>query len=242
MISINNLSASYGRTKVLDTFCLNLDEGENYALIGPSGCGKSTLLKILSGIHKEFSGNICYNNQPFFSQKVSIGYVPQSFGLLDWKTVKENIFLPLKLNKSKSYNQSEATDIIQTLEVEDLMDRYPLQLSGGQRQRVALARAFIYKPDLLLMDEPFSSLDSFTSMRSQKLYLKLWEKYHITTLFITHNIFEATATCKHILLMDKQSGKVVEHIENHTLTDKDSIQQMQLASRILNLFEEKLTE
>lgn len=242
MISINNLSASYGKTKVLDNFCLNLDDGESYALIGPSGCGKSTLLKILSGIHKEYSGDIIYNNQPLFSQKISIGYVPQSYGLLDWKTVKENILLPIKLNKSKSYNKTEAEDIIETLEIEDLMDRYPIQLSGGQQQRVALARAFIYKPDLLLMDEPFSSLDSFTSMRSQKLYLELWRKYNITTLFITHNIFEATATCKHILLMDKQSGTIVEQIENNTLGETDNIQQMQLASHILNLFEERMTE
>ncbi len=94
MISINKLSTSYGKTKVLDNFCLNLDKGESYALIGPSGCGKSTLLKILCGIHKEFSGRITYNNQPFFSQKISIGYVPQNYGLLDWKTVKDNILLP----------------------------------------------------------------------------------------------------------------------------------------------------
>lgn len=242
MISISNLSSSYGKTKVLDNFCLHLNKGESYALIGPSGCGKSTLLKILSGIHKEFSGEITYQNQPFFSQKVTIGYVPQNYGLLDWKKVKDNILLPLKLNKSKSYNKSEADEIIQTLEIEDLMDRYPLQLSGGQRQRVALARAFIYKPDLLLMDEPFSSLDSFTSINSQKLFLKLWEKYNITTLFITHNIFEATATCKQILLMDKKSGKIIDQIANNSLFEKENTQQIQLASRILNLFEENITK
>lgn len=242
MVSINNLSASYGKTKVLDHFCLNLTRGESYALIGPSGCGKSTLLKILCGIHKEFSGEITYLNQPFFSQKITIGYVPQNYGLLDWKKVKDNILLPLKLNKSKDYNQNEASEILDTLGIADLMDRYPLQLSGGQRQRVALARAFIYKPDLLLMDEPFSSLDSFTSANSQKLFLKLWKKYNITTLFITHNIFEATTTCKQIVLMDKKSGNVINQIENNSLFEKDNTQKIQLASRIFNLFEENITK
>lgn len=242
MISINNLSSSYGKTKVLDNFCLNLHKGESYALIGPSGCGKSTLLKILSGIHKEFSGEITFQDQPYFSQKIAIGYVPQNYGLLDWKKVKDNILLPLKLNKSKSFNESEAHEIIHSLEIEDLMDRFPLQLSGGQRQRVALARAFISKPDLLLMDEPFSSLDSFTSVNSQKLFLKLWKKYNITTLFITHNIFEATATCKHIVLMNKKSGKIIEQIENNYLFEEDNTQQIQLASHLLNLFEENISK
>lgn len=238
MISIKNLSASYGKTKVLENFCLDMNRGESYALIGPSGCGKSTLLKILSGIHKEFTGDIFVGNRPIDKKTLKIGYVPQTYGLLDWKTVKENIFLPIKLNKTENYKSTEANEIIKTLEIDDLLDRYPLQLSGGQRQRVALARAFIYQPDLLLMDEPFSSLDSFTSARSQKLYLQLWRKYNITTLFITHNILEATGICEHILLMSKHSGKIIEEIENKSLDNNDRTQQMLLANHIIGLFEE----
>jgi len=238
VISIKNLSASYGKTKVLNDFCLGMEQGQSYALIGPSGCGKSTLLKILCGIHKQFTGSILYDGKPYFDQNIAIGYVPQAYGLLDWKTVKENIFLPAKLNKSKVTNIKEADEIIRTLEIEDLLHRYPLQLSGGQRQRVALARAFIYQPDLLLMDEPFSSLDSFTSARSQQLYLELWKKYNITTLFITHNIYEAVSVCKHILLMDKLSGSIIEQTENVSFGSTDKNEQTQLANKIMNLFEQ----
>lgn len=239
MISIKGLSAAYGKTKVLNNLSLNINKGESYALIGPSGCGKSTLLKILCGIHKDFTGEISIDGTPFFDKKIGIGYVPQSYGLLDWKTVKDNIYLPLRLNKSHSHIDRDKSDqIIKTLEIDNLLDRYPLQLSGGQRQRVALARAFIYQPDLLLMDEPFSSLDSFTSAQSQDLYLQLWKKHNITTLFITHNIQEAVKTCKHILLMNKMSGKIIRQIENNTIEERDIAKQIQLSNSIINIFEQ----
>lgn len=238
LISVQNISASYGQTKVLKGLCLSLIQGESYALIGPSGSGKSTLLKVLCGIHKEFTGDILYNNHSFFDQNISIGYVPQTFGLLDWKTVKDNIYLPLKLNREKKVSEDSICDIINTLEINDLLNRYPLELSGGQRQRVALARAFAYRPELLLMDEPFSSLDSFTSARSQKLYLKLSQKYNITTLFITHNIFEAVATSQRILLMDKSSGKIQDEIKNISFNSDNKQEQLEVTSNIMNLFEQ----
>ena len=238
MISINHLFANYGKTEVLNDFSLNLVQGKSYALIGPSGCGKSTLMKILCGIHKDFKGEILYNETSFFKEKVSIGYVPQNFGLLDWKTVKENIYIPLKLNNNDNNNKTDQQEIIHTLEIENLLNRYPLELSGGQRQRVALARAFISQPDVLLMDEPFSSLDSFTSARSQKLYLQLWKKFNITTLFITHNVLEATSICKHILMMDKHSGKIMAQIENTAFESNDYAEKVNMSSRVMKLFED----
>lgn len=237
MITIKDLSASYGQTRVLNNLSLNLIQGESYALIGPSGSGKSTLLKILCGIHKEFTGSVFYEGEPFFDQNIKIGYVPQTFGLLDWKTVRENIYLPLILNNEKTVSNDSISDIIDTLEIADLLDRYPLQVSGGQRQRVALARAFAYRPELLLMDEPFSSLDSFTSARSQELYVKLSLKYNITTLFITHNIFEAVATSQHILLMDKHSGRIQDTIENTAFNKANKQLQLDVTSDIMTLFE-----
>lgn len=236
MISIHNLSAGYGKTNVLTGFSLDITNGESYALIGPSGCGKSTLVKILCGIHKEFTGEIIYNRKPFLEQKLSIGYVPQTYGLLDWKTVSDNVFLPLKLDPSRAYNPKEAQEIIEILEIQDLLKRYPLQLSGGQRQRVALARAFIAQPNLLLMDEPFSSLDSFTSARSQELFLRLWHKHNITTLVITHNILEAVNIGKHILLMDKTPGRVIGQMENHSFEVEDKLAKLQQAEKIMDAF------
>lgn len=237
MISIQNLSASYDSTSVLEGFNLNLKTGESYALIGPSGCGKSTLLKILAGIHKEYSGQILYNSKNIFSHPIKIGYVPQTFGLLDWKTVRENICLPLMIAGTAKISTEDFNEIVLSLDIEDLLLRYPQQLSGGQRQRVALARTFLSKPDLMLMDEPFSSLDSFTSLRSQELCLKLLRKNNITTLFITHNIHEAINICKHILLMGKNTRNIEKYIENTTIDTTDRIEKLKLANEVLELFE-----
>lgn len=214
MLSIENLEVKYGNTEVLSDFSLIINNGEIYSLIGPSGCGKSTLLKVLCGILKGYKGKITFNNKGFSSKDIAIGYVPQHYGLLEWKTVKENIFLPFKLNKDKALNQQEVDEIIRSLEIEDLLNRYPSQLSGGQKQRVALARAFVSQPDILLMDEPFSSLDTFTSEVSQRLFLHLWKKYKVTTLFITHNIHEAVSIGEHIVIMSKAPGKIIHKVDN----------------------------
>lgn len=213
MLSIKDLNAGYGTLNVLNDFSLDIREGEIYSLIGPSGCGKSTLLKVLCGI-QPYAGTITYRGKEFNTKEISIGYVPQQYGLLDWKTVEQNILLPFLLHKDKKKQDSEIQDIIQSLEIEDMMNRYPSQLSGGQKQRVALARAFVSQPQLLLMDEPFSSLDTFTSEASQQLFLRLWDKYKVTTLFITHNIHEAVSIGKHIVLMGKSNGKIIDEIDN----------------------------
>lgn len=237
MISIQNLSAYYGKTEVLTDFNMDIQLGESYALIGPSGCGKSTLIKILCGIHKQYSGKLLYEGRDLATQSIKIGYVPQTFGLLDWKTVRENIYLPLKIRKGDTINHEDIDEIIHVLGIEQLLNRYPLQLSGGQRQRVALARAFIFNPDLLLMDEPFSSLDSFTSARSQELYLQLWKKHKTTTLFITHNMHEAIKISKRILLMGKSSGIILDQIDNKAFESDDNLEQLNLINQIRQTFE-----
>lgn len=214
MLSIKNLTVKYGSSEVLKNFSLNLENGEIYSLIGPSGSGKSTLLKVISGIKKDFSGEIFYNGKTIKKQSLSIGYVPQNYGLLDWKTAKNNILLPFKINNKEKLQTDDYETIISSLEIRNFLDKYPSELSGGEKQRVALARAFIMKPDLLLMDEPFSALDSFTSDISQKLFLSLWDKYKVTTLFITHNINEAISLGKHILVMNKTSKKIDNEFDN----------------------------
>lgn len=214
MLSIQNLEVKYGNTVALSDFSLTIKRGEIYSLIGPSGCGKSTLLKVLCGIIKDYEGDIAFNDKVFSPKDVAIGYVPQQYGLLEWKTIRDNIFLSYKLNPDKTLKEPEVSAIISSLEIDDLQSRYPSQLSGGQKQRVALARAFISQPDILLMDEPFSSLDTFTSEASQRLFLRLWEKYKVTTLFITHNIHEAVSIGEHIIVMSKSPGKIIHQVEN----------------------------
>lgn len=235
MISINNLSVKYGQSLVLNNFSLSMNKGEIYALIGPSGCGKSTLLKTLCGILKKDSGEITYSS----GQNIAIGYVPQLYGLLEWKTVEDNIFLPLRL-KNQKLKTAEQKSILDELEITNLLKRYPKELSGGQRQRVALARSFISQPHLLLMDEPFSALDAFTSLASQKLFLRLWSKYKVTTLFITHNIHEAATLGQHVLLMGKSSGEIIETIKN-PLPHSDE-NEFELVSKIKQAFEKNIVE
>ena len=247
MIEIRNLTAGYGKTPVLRDLSLSLDEGKIYALIGPSGCGKSTLLKVLCGIRPYEGGEILIGGQPWRNSNATVGYVPQNYGLLDWKTVGQNIFLPLELagkkvsGKAMSGKGADALpkgawEIIESLGLGELLHRYPAEISGGQKQRTALARAFVSRPQILLMDEPFSALDAFTSVTSQRLFLSIWERFRVTTLFITHNTHEAAAVGQHVLLMDKHSRTIVGHLENTAFGREDEAASLGMALAISKQF------
>lgn len=215
-VSIQHLSVTYsgknGTVKALQDFSLQLAENDIYAVVGPSGSGKSTLLHVLAGIRTGYSGEILINGKHPDPKQQSIGLVPQNYGLLPWKRVKENIFLPEKLHKSIS-DEAHVKEIINALDLNALLQRYPHELSGGQQQRVALARSFIQKPDLLLMDEPFSALDALTAERSRKLFTDVWKKHPVTTLFITHSIDEAVSIGHRVVLLSPSPGRVT-HILN----------------------------
>jgi NitT/TauT family transport system ATP-binding protein len=211
-LSIKDLSVRYGETNVLHNFNLSVEEGNIYCMIGPSGCGKSTLLKAICGIIKPEGGEIRLKGQTICPATHSLGYIPQQFGLLDWLTVKSNLFLGKKIRKTPSFPEED--HIIEQLEIRPLLNRYPRELSGGQQQRVALARAWLLRPELLLMDEPFSSLDTFTAERSLELFLQLWKDRRTTVLFITHNLREAVRVGKYIIMLSKQPANVLEIIEN----------------------------
>ena len=211
-LSIHHLNVSYGETAVLRHFNLSVEKGSIYCLLGASGCGKSTLLKTICGIVKPSGGEILLKNEPVNPAKHSLGYIPQQYGLLDWLTVEANLFLGKKIRKRQTSEQEQY--ILEQLEIRPLLKRYPKELSGGQQQRVALARAWIICPDLLLMDEPFSSLDTFTAERSRELFLHLWKQQKTTTLFVTHNLREAAHIGKYLVLLPKQTAGSPEIVEN----------------------------
>ena len=213
-LSVQNLTVHIGKTMVLNNLSFHLNVGEILAVVGPSGCGKSTLLNVLSGIIKHYDGKIDFRNVPLQPSAIRCGYVPQNLGLLPWKKVEENIFLPHNINPRNTIDRHEAQKIIAELDISDLMHRYPSQLSGGQKQRVALARVFVAQPDLLLMDEPFSALDTLTAETSRKLFLDLWKKHRATTILTTHNLSEAVGLGKYILLLRKLPATVCHWIEN----------------------------
>ncbi|PKM94806.1 MAG: nitrate/sulfonate/bicarbonate ABC transporter ATP-binding protein [Firmicutes bacterium HGW-Firmicutes-1] len=220
MLEIDQLKVAYTsnhqRVNALGPMTINLEKGEIYAIIGPSGCGKSTLLHVLGGIIHDFDGQVQLNGERLEANKCTIGFIPQNFGLLPWKNVEKNCRLSLKI-KGVAMDQQvkERVDsIMHRLDIHTLKHRYPNELSGGQRQRVAIARAFIMNPDLLLMDEPFSALDSLTREEAGELFIDVWNQYKVTTVFVTHSIEEAIFIGKKIIIMSHCPGTIVEVIDN----------------------------
>ena len=224
MLLMDHVSISY-RTKkeivpVIQNLSLQIEQGEALAILGPSGCGKSTLVNTLAGTLSPESGRIDYikgnDRQPLNPKVHKIGMIPQNCGLLPWKTVQGNCLMPLKIRHEAitGERKREIEKIYQSLDVAGLLERYPKQISGGQVQRVALARAFILRPDLLLMDEPFSALDAITRDEARKLFLRVWEQNRPTTVLVTHSIEEALYLGNQVVVMGAHSGTIEYQMRN----------------------------
>ncbi len=169
---------------ILKDFRLELKRGERLAIIGPSGCGKSTLLKILAGLHPGYQGTVA------LPPHTRTAFMPQKHCLLPWKTVYQNL-VALDRLENKQIDASKAVALLADLGLKGLEKAYPDRLSGGQYQRVALGQAVFNEPELLLMDEPFSNLDVQTKREVQDVFLRIWNKVGMTTIFVTHNLEEA---------------------------------------------------
>lgn len=199
----------------LDKINLTINAGDTYAIIGPSGCGKSTLLKVLAGIERKYEGRVAINGELVTPSKQRIGFIPQNYDLMEWKTAYDNAVLGIKIKDGKSsISETSVSLLLKQLGVDNLAARYPHELSGGQRQRFAIARSFLLKPDLLLMDEPFSALDALTREEIQDVFLNIWQEKKVTTLLVTHNVEEAVYLGKKIILISKSPGKVIKVIDN----------------------------
>lgn len=224
MLLIKNVSISYKTKKamipVIDNLSQQIPTGEIVVILGPSGCGKSTLLNAMTGTILPQSGSIEYrknNVKQTLNAKIhKIGIIPQNCGLLPWKTVGENCLLLLKIRKEDITEEVKqaSNKIYEALDIAELLDKYPKQLSGGQVQRAALARAFILKPDLLLMDEPFSALDEITRDEARELFLKIWKQNKPTTILVTHSIQEALYLGNTILVMGTHLGDIRYQMNN----------------------------
>jgi NitT/TauT family transport system ATP-binding protein len=225
VIDINSLSVLYQRKNqsvtALDNISIHIGRGEIYTFIGPSGCGKSTLLHVLSGIIREYSGTALIDGAPVDPKKQRIGLVLQNYGLLPWKTVLKNCLLGVKIKDRAALFDGYADFITKELGINLLLDRYPGEISGGQKQRVAIARAFILRPDLLLMDEPFSALDAITREEMQELFLNIWKSNQVTTVFITHSVDEALYLGSKIVVFSKAPGRILDIIKNPCFMSED---------------------
>ena len=217
MIAIKDLTVKY-QTKneeilALDRLNINIDRGDIYTFIGPSGCGKSTFLYVLSGILQDYSGSVLIDGQIINPKSQRIGLILQNYGLLPWKTVYQNAMLGVKI-KNQPPVEEYSNCIFRKLGIDNLLNRYPKELSGGQQQREALARAFILKPDLLLMDEPFSALDAISREEMQELFLNIWKENNVTTIFITHSVDEALYLGRKIIVFSPSPGRILKVIDN----------------------------
>lgn len=218
MIAVKDLSVKYQRkneeTLALDNVNINIAQGDIYTFIGPSGCGKSTFLYVLSGILKDYKGTVLIDGNPIDPGSQRIGLILQNYGLLPWKTVYQNAMLGIKIKQGRPGLDEYSSYILHQLGIDNLLDRYPKELSGGQQQRVAIARAFILKPDLLLMDEPFSALDAISREEMQELFLKTWKGNNVTTIFITHSVDEALYLGSKIAVFSPSPGRILEVLDN----------------------------
>jgi len=198
---------------VLDEINFTVRRGEMICLLGRSGCGKSTLLKILAGFLFPSSGAVLINDKPVTGPGPDRCVVFQEDTLFPWLTVKENIAFGLKGQiKEKIAIRQEVEHFLSLVGLTEFGDFLPPEISGGMRQRVALARVLILKPKVLLMDEPFASLDAQTREEMQNLLLSLWGKLSHTVLFVTHDVNEAITLADRILLMKKGPGRIRDEI------------------------------
>lgn len=221
MIEINDLVVKYGNDTVLDHLNLQIDHNESVAIIGPSGCGKSTLLYALAGLINPQSGEIKINGKLLTGTRKETGVILQSYGLLPWKSVWDNAQLGLQLRKlDRAVIDKKVTKTLQQLQIEDQKNKYPVQLSGGQQQRVAIARALAIDPDLLLMDEPFSSLDAIVREQLQHVIGKLYQESKRSIVFVTHSIEEAVFLGQKIIIMQPKLGIIKQIIDNRHFGDE----------------------
>ena len=198
---------------ILSEVDLTVPEGEFLTILGPSGCGKSTLLRVIANLLEPLGGQITVlGGAPEAARRArKTGFVFQDATLLPWRTVLQNIRLPAVVGGRQSRNLSPAriTEILDTLGLSGLENRFPAQLSGGQRQRVAIARALVDEPQILLMDEPFGALDEITRDRLNDELLSLWRSTGKTILFVTHSIEEAVYLGQRIMVLGANPGRIL---------------------------------
>lgn len=237
MLEIKKLSVNYDKMAILSRIDLQVADGEICTIVGQSGCGKSTLLKAIVGLLPNYSGEILFNKVPISTKNHRIGYIPQNYGLLPWKTIEQNIALALKIKNIPPIKNGKLVvdEVLARIGLLAHKKKFPGELSGGQKQRVSIARAFVLKPDVLLMDEPFSALDSMTKEEMQQFFLDIWVGCSGSTLFITHDIEEAVFLGKKVVVM--LPGKDIKILES-PYTDRDSEGFVRLCSQIRQLMRE----
>ena len=193
----------------LDEVSFDLKENEFATLVGTSGCGKSTLLMVAAGLEEQTEGQVLVNGSPITGPGRDRGMVFQTYTLFPWLTVEQNVEFALRAEPlTRAKRREVAREQLALVGLERFARAYPAQLSGGMRQRVAIARALSYRPEILLMDEPFGALDAQTRQLMQELLTRIWEQHRLTVLFVTHDIDEAVFLSDRVLVMTNRPGRI----------------------------------
>lgn len=231
MIEVDTLTFAYpGGSPVFQDFRWTVEDGEAWAVLGPSGCGKTTLLYLLAGLRQPIDGEIRIAGEALSRPRPRTGLILQDFGLLPWATVRENVSLGQRIRSfygpdglhapadDASRQDAEARDRTEAwlarMGLSEVADQYPGKISGGQRQRAAIARTLALDPDLLLMDEPFASLDAPTREALQNLTIQLRSERHLTTILVTHAIEEAAVLGRRILVLGRPPTTHPQIVDN----------------------------
>ena len=215
-----------------------VERGEFVTLVGHSGCGKSTLLKILAGLAERSAGTVTIDGQDVDGPRRDVGIVFQKPLLLEWRRVLENVLLPVEIyGLDRRRYEGKADRLLQAAGLGAFLGKYPFELSGGMQQRVARCRALVSEPSLLLMDEPFGSLDALTRQKMGFELLRLWQEWKSTVLFVTHDIVESIMLADRVVVMSPRPGRVIDVVPVDLPRPRDILMQdtpafTRLASRI----------
>lgn len=212
-LNVENVSVSFGQSKIIEDVSIQLSKGEIVSLLGVSGAGKTTLFNVVSGLLYPDSGRVYLDDEDITGQAGRVSYMLQKDLLLPFKTVVDNVALPLIIKGEKKKRARKiASSYFAEFGLEGSQRKYPHQLSGGMRQRAALLRTYLFSSEIALLDEPFSALDTITKSGMHKWYLDVMERIKLSTLFITHDIDEAILLSDRIYIMTGKPGRISNEI------------------------------
>jgi len=213
-LQLNNVGKVFDQLEAIRSISLAVAKGEFVSLLGPSGCGKSTLLLMIAGLIAPTSGDVILGGSNVLRPRADVGVVFQTPILLPWRSVLDNVLLPIEfLNLPRKNFIERAYALLKMVKLEDFAGALPRQLSGGMRQRVSICRALINDPGTLLMDEPFSALDAFTRDEMSVDLLRIWQTYQKTIIFVTHSIREAVFLSDRIFVLGKRPATIIDEID-----------------------------
>jgi len=228
---------------VLENIQHRIENGRFVSIIGPSGCGKTTLLRIIAGLEKASAGKVLWDGKELVQGTEEVGLVFQEYALFPWRTTLQNIEMGLEIRgMDKPKRRLTAMEYIKTFDLNGFEHRYPRELSGGMKQRVAIARTLIMNPRVVLMDEPFGSLDSQTRNAMQEFLLRIWLKRGDTIIFVTHNVEEAVFLSDEIVILSKRPARLIQSIDMDLPRPRDRTSEAcnKIRRGILKILEEEM--